>query len=62
MPRKKEDLEKHTLNFFTGDFDRARLLYPDMDVGEIVREILHQHLDAEEAKRPPVRVPLSTTA
>lgn len=60
MPRRKEDLEKHTLNFFTGDFERVRTLYPGMEVGEVIRTILRNHIEAEEAKLPEVRVPLAT--
>lgn len=61
MPRRKADLEKHTMNFYSGDFDRVRLLHPGLDVGLVIRTILHQYCDAEETKAPTQRVALEVT-
>lgn len=59
MPRKKDDLEKHTLNFHRGDFDRLRALYPEQEIGQIVRTLIHQHIEAEEIRFPRVSVPIN---
>lgn len=61
MPRAKSDLQKHTLNFYQGDFDALRRLYPAIEVTKVIREIVHQHRLAEEAKQPEQRVPLTVT-
>lgn len=53
MPRKNEGLEKHTLNFYAGDIERLRRLYPEQEIGFLLRNLLRQHLEAEEAKVPP---------
>ncbi len=49
---KAEPLQKHTLNFVEGDFDKLRRFYPDVEVSTLVREIIHNFvLNAENAER-----------
>lgn len=49
---KADELQKHTLNFYRGDFDRIRALWPDQEPSVIVREFIHDMLDKHEAIAP----------
>ena len=41
MPAKaKEDLQKHTLNLYKGDFEELCALFPDIKPSILVREIV----------------------
>jgi hypothetical protein len=44
MPHEKEDLQKHTLHLFTGDFKRLNEMYPKASASAIVRKLVHAHL------------------
>lgn len=54
MPRTKADLQKHTLNLRTGDFDRMGQLFPNMDSSTAIRTLLSRFIDKnwKEAKQP----------
>lgn len=49
MPRPAEDLQKHTMNFYAGDFDRIRALWPDQEPSVIIREAIHAMVVNHEA-------------
>jgi hypothetical protein len=40
----KEDLQKHTLHLYTGDFQRLGEIYPDAGASAIIRKLVHAHL------------------
>ena len=54
MARTKSDLQKHTLNLRTGDFDRMGQLFPDMDSSTAIRTLLSRFIDKnwKEGKQP----------
>lgn len=54
MPRTKADLQKHTLNLRTGDFDRMGQLFPHMDSSTAIRTLLSRFIDKnwKDAKQP----------
>jgi hypothetical protein len=45
MPREKADLQKHTLNLRTGDFDKIGQLFPNMDSSTAIRTLLSKFID-----------------
>jgi hypothetical protein len=49
MPKTADDLQKHTLNFYAGDFDRIRVLWPDQEPSVIIREFIHDMIEKHEA-------------
>lgn len=51
MP-KDEALQKHTMNFYKGDFDELRIIHPDIPVSVAIREIVHNHVLASKAGLP----------
>lgn len=40
----KEDLTKHTLHLFTGDFDQIAAAYPDLSAAKVIRTLVRAHL------------------
>lgn len=51
MPKNdKEDLQKHTLNLYPGDYDRLRLLFPDIGAGAVIRRLVRKFLDQTEGQ------------
>lgn len=54
MPKPKADLQKHTLNLRTGDFDRMGQLFPAMDSSLAIRTLLSRFIDKnwKESKQP----------
>jgi hypothetical protein len=52
----EEELSKHTLNLFSGDYNRLQELYPDIGAGPIIRRLVRDYLSKVEAARPPLTV------
>jgi hypothetical protein len=50
MGRRKEDLEKVTLNLFPGDFQRLGELFPTIGASKALRSILRKYLQDIEAR------------
>lgn len=51
MAQKAEDeLTKHTLHLFTGDYDKIRELFPDIGAAVIIRRIVRQYVERVEAQ------------
>ena len=46
-----EELQKHTLNLFAGDYEKLQLLYPDHGAGPIIRSVIHRFIEQCESKR-----------
>lgn len=46
---KNEDLQKHTLNLFAGDYDRLQALFPDLSAAVVIRKIVREFADKCEA-------------
>lgn len=40
-----EELQKHTLNLFSGDYARIQALYPDVGAGPIIRRVLRKFIE-----------------
>jgi len=58
---KNEDLQKHTLNLFRGDYDALALLFPDLGAGPVIRQLVHDFLkraEAQASEAPDVEVKL----
>lgn len=47
----EEDLTKHTLNLFPGDYSRLQELYPDIGAGPVIRRLVRDFLDKIEAAK-----------
>lgn len=41
---KTEELQKHTLNLFEGDFERLQNHYPDVGASFIIRRLVRAHV------------------
>ena len=52
MTSRKLDLQKVTLNLFSGDMDRLRALHPDLEPSVVVRQLVHDHIARIEAEVP----------
>jgi len=44
-----EGLQKHTLNLFEGDYEKLKLLYPDVGAGAIIRRVVRRYIEQIEA-------------
>ena len=53
MPKADEELTKHTLNLFLGDYEKLRELYPDVGAGAIIRRIVRRYIEQVEAHGGP---------
>lgn len=51
MAKNDEDLSKHTLNLFPGDYDKLRELFPDVGAGPIIRKIVRNFITKVEQER-----------
>ena len=51
MPKKEnEELTRHSLFLFAGDFDKLKELYPDVGAAFMVRRIIRQYILKIESK------------
>ena len=48
MP-KSEELQKHTLNLFSGDYERVQQFYPDVGAGPVIRRVIRSFIEQIEA-------------
>lgn len=44
-----EELHKHTLNLYAGDYEKLRSFYPDVGAGAVIRRIVRRYLEQIEA-------------
>ncbi len=44
-----EQLSKHTLNLFEGDYEKLRSFYPDVGAGAVIRRIVRRYIEQVEA-------------
>jgi len=50
-----DELQKHTLNLFAGDYERLQLLYPDHGAGPIIRSVIRKFIEqCESAGATPI--------
>ncbi len=42
-----DELQKHTLNLFEGDYEKLRELYPDIGAGAVIRRIVRRYIEAD---------------
>lgn len=49
-----EPLQKHTLSFYQGDFEKLGAFYPDLGPSVAVRRIIRAHLKKLEAGLSPL--------
>lgn len=47
---KGEELQKHTLNLYPGDYERLRGYYPDIGAGAVIRRIVRAYVEQIEAQ------------
>lgn len=43
--RSPEELQKHTLMLYHGDYEELRALYPDVGAAVVIRRLIRQFLD-----------------
>ncbi len=59
MPKSSDELTKHTLNLFAGDFAKLQALFPDIGAAIVIRKITRQFIQRTEAgtdETPDVKV------
>ena len=44
-----DELQKHTLNLFAGDYEKLQQLYPDHGAGPIIRSVIHKFIEQCES-------------
>lgn len=49
--KKSEELTKHTLHLRAGDFDRLKALFPDIGASIVIRNLVSNFLDRDDADR-----------
>lgn len=49
MHKDDKALQKHTLNLYEGDYEKLRLLYPDIGAGAIIRRLVNRVIEQIEA-------------
>lgn len=58
---KNEDLQKHTLNLNRGDYEKIKLLFPEVGAAEVIRQLVSDFIarvESVEASAPDVEVKL----
>lgn len=48
----EENLSKHTLNLYEGDYSRIQELYPEMGAGAIIRRLVRDFITRIESAKP----------
>lgn len=48
MAKPEDELQKHTLNLFRGDYERVQDLFPDIGAGPVIRRVLRSYLERIE--------------
>lgn len=46
--KNENELRKHTLNLYEGDYEKLRELYPDVGAGAIIRRIVRRFIEQVE--------------
>lgn len=46
---KNDELQKHTLNLYAGDFDRLGELFPDFGASTVIRSVVRKFLEQCES-------------
>lgn len=44
-----DDLQKHTLNLWRGDYERLQQLYPDIGAGPVIRGVIRKFIEQCES-------------
>lgn len=44
-----QELQKHTLNLYKGDYEKLRSFYPDIGAGAVIRRIVQRYIEQVEA-------------
>lgn len=60
MPKRAEDLQKHTLHLYSGDFREIQERFPDVGAAVVIRKIVRQFLLRQDEKLTKAKVPLET--
>jgi hypothetical protein len=61
MPKAEDELTKHTLNLFAGDYAKIQACYPDVGAAVIIRRIVRSFIEKIEpgaAAEPNVEIKL----
>ncbi len=45
----REDLQKHTMYFFAGDYEKVQELFPDHGAGPVIRSVIRRFIEQCEA-------------
>ena len=48
--KKSEDLQKHTLNLRSGDYERLQSLYPNLGAAVVIRQLVSNYLDRDKSE------------
>lgn len=60
MPRRKAELQKHTLNLRPGDFDKMGELFPDLGSSVAIRTVLSKFIDKNYRETKLTEIPPET--
>lgn len=52
------DITKHTLNLFTGDYDRLNDLFPQVKAAKVIRHLVRDLIKRTEGAKPDVQIEL----
>ena len=50
MSKAKEDLTKHTLNIYSGDYAKIQAWWPEIGAAAVIRRIIRQFVEKVEAE------------
>lgn len=59
MRKAEQELQKHTLNLFPGDYAKLQELYPDVGAAVIIRRIVHKFVEQIEEQGEAVEAEVS---
>lgn len=64
MGRSKEveELQKHTLNLYKGDFEKLQMFYEKVGAGKMIREIVRAHIHKVETRAEQLMPAMPTEA
>lgn len=48
MQKDNQELSKHTLNLYLGDYEKLRSFYPDVGAGAVIRRIVRRYIEQIE--------------
>lgn len=54
MAKETEELVKHTLNLYQGDYQKLQAMFPEVGAAIVIRKLIRRYINEIEEKAPSV--------